>query len=179
MFALPLMLALAATAHAQRATITEVSGTVTRGVITVNATPADVYALITSYAAWRSFLSDVVWARIEHGGRHDATVRMKTRSLGREATVRFDNVPDRAIRFTLIDGPPGARARGQYVLVPVDGGRRTRVEAELYMDVVGFADLFISGAKIRRMRRAKLSADLEDAARWLQQHVVAGPATQR
>ena len=49
-------------------------------------------------------------------------------------------------------------------MTPIDGGRRTRVVARLYMDVVGMPGLFIRDSTIRDMRQAKLRADLTDLA---------------
>ncbi len=150
----------------EKAEIRERPDHVSFGVITVDAPPAEVYAVITHYAAWESVFSDVVWLRVVRGGRDDAVVKLRTKSLGNEATVQFENLPDQELRFRLIGGPPGARARGAYRLVPIDDGQRTRIEATLYMDVVGVPGVFISDRKIRSMRQGKLRADLEDAATW-------------
>jgi hypothetical protein len=109
----------------------------------------------------------VIYPRVESGGRRDAAVRIKSRALGHEATIRFDNEIDKALHFKLVDGPPGARTKGDYVLVAIDAGRRTRVDATLYMDVLGPTGWLVSDKKIRRMRQDKLRADLEDVARWV------------
>lgn len=154
----------------QRATISESSKTVSKGSITVDAPPADVYALITDYAQWRKFLTDVTYVKIESGGRRDARVRMESRALEHRVTIAFDNDTDKAVRFKLIDGPRGARATGEYLLIAIDSGTRTRIDATLYMDVVGVTGLFVTDKKIRKMRQAKLRADLEDVARWMRLH---------
>jgi uncharacterized membrane protein len=152
---------------AQQASISEASRTVSKGSIIVVATPADVYALITDYAQWRTFLTDVTYVKVESGGRRDARVRMESRALEHRVTIAFDNDPDKAVRFRLVDGPRGARATGEYLLVGIDGGKRTRIDATLYMDVVGATGIFVTDKKIRKMRQAKLRADLEDVARWM------------
>ena len=170
---LPLAIAalLSSTARADtdlgKATITEESKTVSRGIIVIDAPPAEVYAVITDYASWRKYLTDIEGVKIQSGGRRDAAVRMKSRALGHEATIKFDNQADKRIHFKLVDGPPGARAQGDYVLIGIDGGKRTRVEARLYMDVVGAVGLLVSNKKIRTMRQGKLRADLDDVARWI------------
>lgn len=151
----------------ERAAITERSKTVSNGVIIIDAPPADVYMLMTDYANWRRFLTDIRSVSIVSGGRRDARVTMSSRALDHEVTVAFDNSPDKLVRFRLVDGPRGARATGEYLLVPIDSGTRTRVEATLYMDVVGVVGVFVSDGKIRSMRQAKLRADLEDLARWV------------
>lgn len=153
-------------ADVARATITEASGTTSKASITIDAAPAEVYALVTEYSSWRRFFTDIVTVKVKTGGRHDALVEMESRALEHDVTVVFDNDADKAIRFKLVDGPPGARAKGEYLLVPVDEGRRTRIDATLYMDVVGVVSVFVSDRKIRSMRQAKLRADLEDVARW-------------
>lgn len=151
----------------ETATITERSKTVSNGVITIDAPPADVYTLMTDYASWRRYLTDIRSVSVDSGGRRDAHVTMSSRALDHEVTVAFDNSPDKLVHFKLVDGPRGARATGDYVLVAIDGGTRTRIEATLYMDVVGVVGIFVTDGKIRSMRRAKLRADLEDLARWV------------
>ena len=89
-------------------------------------------------------------------------MRFKSNALGHTVTVVFDNDPDRRIAFRGVEGPPGGRARGSYVLTPIDGGKRTQVTAELYLDVVGAPGVFVRDSKIRDMRQAKLRADIQD-----------------
>jgi ribosome-associated toxin RatA of RatAB toxin-antitoxin module len=140
----------------------DVGHDVTEATITVDASPSQVYALVTDYARWPALLSDVRSVTVERGPRDHARVRFSSKILAHEVTVQFDNVPDRLIRFVGVEGPPGGRARGTYVLEPVDGGRRTRVTASLYLEVVGAPSLFVRDAKVRTMREAKLRADLTD-----------------
>lgn len=155
---------LASEAHADLL-MTEKGGHVTEGIVTIDASPSAVYALVTDYAQWRAVFSDVLSVTVKSGGPRDATVRFKSRALDQTVTVKFDNTIDRQISFIGIKGPPGGRASGTYVLTPVDGGRRTRIHARLYMDAVGLAALFVSDSKIRKMRQAKLRADLTDVMR--------------
>jgi uncharacterized membrane protein len=156
----------AAAAPAEPIVLVEESPTITRGVVTVDAPPGHVYALVTRYAAWPALLSDVSAVTVLAGGAHDARVRFRSRAFGREVAIQFDNVPGRVIRFRGIEGPPGGRAEGVYQLEPIDGGRRTRVTARLYLDIVGPASWFVRDRTIRGMRRAKLAADLADVARY-------------
>lgn len=132
----------------------------------MNASPDAVYALVTSYARWRDAFSDIQSVKVESGDREHAKVTFRSRALGRQVTVAFDNEPGRAIRFRGIKGPPGGEARGEYVLTSLDGGKRTQVTARMFMDVSLPASLFISGSKVRSMRQDKLRADLTDVARW-------------
>ena len=144
----------------------------TEATITVDVPPAVVYALVTDYAGWTSFLSDVSNVKVERGGRRDGRVRFHSHAIDHDVTVQFDNVPDRVIKFVGIEGPPGGRASGTYILEPIDGGQHTQITASLYLDVVGVVGVFVSDAKIRRMRDAKLRADLND----LLQRLAARPA---
>jgi uncharacterized membrane protein len=157
-------LAVAPEAHADVA-IREKPDHVSEAVVTVDASPSEIYAVVTDYARWPSLFSDVENVKVEAGDRHDARVRFRSRAFDHTVTVVFQNDRDRAIRFRGIKGPPGGRARGEYLLVPVDGGTRTQVTARLYLDVVGVPALFVSDRKIRSLRHAKLRADLTDVTR--------------
>lgn len=141
--------------------IVEKGGHVTEASVIVDAPPDEVYRAVTDYARWPQMLSDVTSVEVR-GER----VKFHSRALGRTVTVELDNVPGREIRFRGVDGPPGGRASGRYVLQLVDGGAHTRVTAELYLDVVGFPGVFVRDAKLRDMRTEKLSRDLTDTARW-------------
>jgi ribosome-associated toxin RatA of RatAB toxin-antitoxin module len=146
---------------------------VTEATVIVDASPSQVYALVTDYARWPELLSDVRSVTVERGTRDHARVRFGSKILGHDVTVQFDNEPDRAIRFVGVEGPPGGRASGTYLLEPIDGGRRTRVTASLYLEVVGMPSLFVGDAKVRTMREAKLRADLTDV---LHRTATAAPA---
>jgi len=159
---------LAGDARAAGVELTERPGHVTEARIVVDATPAEVYALVTSYASWPSFLSDIISVRVESGTRQHARVKFRSRALGHTVTVVFTNDPDRAISFRGVAGPPGGRAHGRYVLNPIDGGKRTEVIARFYMNVVGAPGLFVRDSTITSMRRAKLRADMEDTARYIE-----------
>lgn len=142
----------------------EMPGHTTEATLEVDAPPAVVYALVTDYARWPQLLGDVRSVKVERGGPRDARVRFRSEVLDHTVTVQFDNDPGRAIKFVGVEGPPGGRARGSYVLEPIDNGHRTRVHASFYLDVVGAAGVFVSDSKLRHMREAKLRADLTDVA---------------
>jgi len=152
---------LASIALASQLTLSEKPGHITEAVVTVDASPAEIYAYVTSYENWPLMFSDIAWATLKSGGTVDARVRFHSRALGQTVTVAFNNIPDRLIRFRGIDGPPGGRAAGTYELEPLQDGR-TLVVARLYMDVVGVSSVFVSDAKIRKMRTQKLRADMTD-----------------
>jgi ribosome-associated toxin RatA of RatAB toxin-antitoxin module len=143
-------------------TLHEAPNHTTTSTLVVDAPPAAIYALVTDYANWTSLLTDVSGVKVERGGRRDARVRFHSKALDHTVTVQFDNQPDRVIKFVGVEGPPGGRASGSFVLEPLDGGRRTKITASLYLDVVGVAGVFVSDARIRGMRQAKLRADLTD-----------------
>ena len=149
-------------------TIAEKPDHVTEASVTIDATPAQIYGLVTDYARWTTVLGDISSVSVISGGRRDAKVRFSSRVLEHEIIVKFDNREDTTIHFVGVDAPPGARATGTYTLQPVDGGRRTRVIARLYLDVVGVPGLFVRNSTLRSMRQAKLRADLSDVARWFE-----------
>jgi len=154
-------------AAAQEATLTELGGAKTQGIIEVDASPTRVYAVMTGYANWPHVLTDVKSAAVKAGGREDAKVRFDSRAMKHAVTVQFDNDADVALRFRMVDGPRGARATGEYLVVSLDGGRRTRITATLYMNVVGVVGWLVRDKTIRKMRQQKLRTDLEDVARYL------------
>lgn len=134
----------------------------TEATITVDAPPAEVYALITDYAGWSTFSTDATEIKVERADRRNGRVRFHSRAIDHTVTVQFDNEQDHIIKFVGIEGPPGGRASGSYILEPVDGGQRTKITASLYLDVVGVTGIFVSDSKIRGMRQAKLRSDLND-----------------
>lgn len=146
--------------------LAEVGGHQTTGEIVVDASPAEVYRVVTTYGNWSNLLKDVAAAAVTAGGRHDATVQLHSRALDRRITVQFDNVPDRLIRFRLTEGPRGARVHGAYEITPIDGGQRSRITGTLHLDVVGLAGAFVSDRETREMRQRKLRGELEDLARY-------------
>ncbi len=159
---------IAVDARADAIQLVEKPGHVTEARAVIDAPPESVYALVTSYAAWPTFLSDVRSVRVEQGDRHHARVRFKSRALEHTVTVEFTNQPDRVLAFRGVKGPPGGRARGEYRLEPIDNGTRTYVVATLYLDLKGPASWFVDDDEIEAMRRDKLRADLEDVARYFQ-----------
>jgi hypothetical protein len=163
------LLVTVATAHAepQGLHLVDKPDHITEATITADATPAQVYALVTDYANWGRVFTDVESVSVKSGGREDAVVRFRSRAIDYTVTVKFDNVRDRVIRFRGIKGPPGGKARGEYVLTPIDGGTRTQVTARLRLDIDGPAALFVREKRLRGIRHAKLTADLLDAQRRL------------
>lgn len=159
--------ALAIVSEASAATIAlnDKPGDITEATVILDAPPSEIYALVTDYAQWGMIFSDVLSVRVKGGGRDNARVEFKSRVLENQVTIEFANQPDQLITFRGVEGPRGGRARGSYLLTPIDGGARTVVTANLYLDVVGVPGLFVSDAKIKRMRQAKLRADLTDLSR--------------
>ena len=158
------VLAVSTHAYAEDLQLVEKPHHVTEARIVIDATPDEVYELVTTYHQWRWYFSDIRAVSVEDGDRDHARVRFKSNTLGRTVTVQFDNEPGRSISFRGVEGPPGGRASGEYDLVPIDNGKRTQVTARLYMDVVGAPGLFVRDKQIREMRQAKLRADLNDIA---------------
>lgn len=160
-------LALPVHARAEAFAVVEKPGHISEASVTIDAPPERVYELVTDYAHWPAVLRDVESVTVKSADREHAVVQFRSRVLGHEFTIAFDNQPGRLIHFRGIEGPPGGRADGTYVLEPIDGGAHTRVTASLYMDVVGVTGIFVRDAKVRAMREAKLRADLGDVVRQL------------
>jgi hypothetical protein len=162
--ALGALVSIATAAHAQPIELHELPDHTTEATIVVAATPDEVYAVVTDYRAWPRIFTDVVAAKVQRGGRDDARVRFSSRTFGQTVTVEFDNEPGAYVRFRGVKGPPGGRARGEYVLTALPEGR-TQIRARLYMDVAAPASWFVRDKTVREMRRAKLEVDLRDTAR--------------
>ncbi len=160
------LLVLATQAQAEVVQLAELPDHVTEGRVVIDATPDDVYKLVTDYARWPRILSDIRSVHVERGGPHDARVEFRSNAIGRSVTVEFDNDPGHSISFRGVKGPPGGRAGGHYALIPLDDGKRTLVVARLYMELVGAPSLFVRDKTIREMRRAKLESDLTDIAHY-------------
>ncbi|HTR54470.1 MAG TPA: SRPBCC family protein [Kofleriaceae bacterium] len=153
-----------AEARADPVVLSELPNHVTAGSVTIDAPPAEVYREVTEYARWPRLFGDVEWVRVESGGPRDAKLWFHSRIFGHDFELKFDNDPGRAIRFLGVGGPPGAHAHGEYVFQPIDGGKRTRVDANLYVDVSGFASILMRPSRVTAMRRDKLRSDLADTA---------------
>jgi hypothetical protein len=157
--------ALAGKARGEPTILTENPGNATLGVVTVDAPPSEIYRLATEYGAWPRVFSDTSDVKIVRGDRRDARVQFRSKALEHVVEIQFDNIPNQAIRFRAVAAPPGAKAGGVYQLVPIDGGRRTRVVARLVMEVSGLARVLASPDKVMAMRRAKVQHDLDDLSR--------------
>lgn len=158
--------------------LVEKPGHITEATIVVDAPPAEVYAALTDYPRWQRVFSDVLALEVRPGGRERAEVRFKSRALEHWVTVKFDNIPGQVIRFKNVKTPLGTRARGEYRLVPIDGGTRTQITAWVYLDVVGASGLFVRDKTIRGYRRAKVAADTRDVQRrFASSPVSAAPKT--
>ena len=153
-------------ASPRAAIVHEAGDHVTTASIVIDAPIDQVYALVTDYAHWPTAFTDIESVRVKSGGRDNATVRFRSRAIGYSVAVQFENISPRLVRFRGVQGPPGSKARGEYVLTPIDNGRRTKVDAKLYIDISGPAGLIMRDRKVRAIRQAKLAADLNDAARW-------------
>jgi uncharacterized membrane protein len=159
------VLVIATQAHADGVQITDEPHHVTEGRVIIDASADDIYNVVTQYAQWGTVLSDIRSISVESGDREHGRVRFHSRALGHTVTVQFDNERGRAIRFRGVKGPPGGRSNGEYILVPVDSSH-TQVTARLYMDVVGAPGIFVREKQVKKMRRAKLQADLSDMAAY-------------
>lgn len=168
LFLVGVTMALASEVLADPIALREAGDHLTEATVTIDATPAEIYAVVTDYPRWQAIFSDVSSLKVERGTREDARVRFHSKVFDHDVTVQFANQPDHQIRFEGVKGPPGGRARGTYLLEPVAGGK-TRVVATLYLDVVGLPGVFVSGGKLRHMREVKLRTDITDVMRAVAQ----------
>ncbi len=113
-------------------TLVDKPGSITEATMTIDASPAEVYALVTDYANWPRILSsDVRAVKVIQPGRESARVQFRSASFDRTVTVQFANEANHILRFKGVKGPPGGVAAGTYRLEPINGGQRTKVTATL------------------------------------------------
>src|SRR3954468_12873550 len=74
-------------------------GHITEATVILDASPAEVYKLVTDYANWTATLTDVRAVNVESPGREGARVRFRSTALQHEVTVQFANEPDHVIRY--------------------------------------------------------------------------------
>jgi hypothetical protein len=136
-----------------------VDGHTSSGEVSLGAPPAEVFAAATDFARWPALLADVEAAEVLAVRDGHTRVRYRSRALARTLTVDVTTEPSRAIRFALVDGPPGARARGEFLLAR-EGEDGTRVTATLRVEVTGAARWLVDPARVRAGRSTKLASDL-------------------
>lgn len=134
---------------------------ISEGTVEVHASPASIYAALTDYARWASLFSDVEWVKLKGGGRDDAVLQYKSRTFGKPQSYRFRNVPNRIVRYELIDGPHGVKLQWEAWFEPVEpDSSLTRIRARMYVVVGGVYSWIVSSKTVRKHRESKLRKDL-------------------
>ncbi|MFJ9771563.1 SRPBCC family protein [Kitasatospora sp. NPDC101157] len=110
----------------------------TRSSITIDATPAEVMAVIADFAAYPAWTGEVkeveVLGTAEDGRATEVRLLLDAGAIRDEHTLSYAWDGDREVRWTLVRSQMLRSLDGSYTLVPLAGGR-TEVTYQLAVDV--------------------------------------------
>jgi hypothetical protein len=131
---------------------------ITEGETTLAAEPDAVYRAVVDYPRWTTMFPDIhrVVVTSQDNG-HDRVTFIH--ADGNRDNVHFHNRP--AARMVWFEDT-GGRAQVWVEIMFMSGDRpgTTRVHSRLYADVHGWASLFVTDGKIRRLREQRVREDL-------------------
>lgn len=131
---------------------------VTEGETTLATEPDAAYRLLTDYAQWSAIFPDI--RRVIVTSQNGAEARVTfIHPDGNRDNLHFRNQP--AARMVWFEDTGGrAEVWAEIMFLPGDHPGMTRVHSRLYADVHGFASLFVSDRKIRRLREQRIRDEL-------------------
>lgn len=131
---------------------------ITEGETILAADPDTVYRTVTDYARWPAIFPDIRRVIITRQNGVDARVTF-IHAAGNRDNVHFHNQP--AARMVWFEDTGGrAEVWAEIVFVPGDRPGTTRAHSRLYVDVHGFASLFVSDRKLRTIRERRVREEL-------------------
>jgi hypothetical protein len=131
---------------------------ITEGETVLAAEPEVAFRAVIDYPRWTTMFPDIRQVIItSQTGGHDRVTFIH--NDGNRDNVHFHNQP--AARMVWFEDT-GGRAEVWVEIMFLAGDRpgTTRVHSRLYADVHGFASLFVSDGKIRRLREQRVLQDL-------------------
>lgn len=133
---------------------------ITEGETTLAADPDVAYRAATDYRQWAVMFSDIRRVVITSQAGNDARVTF-IHPDGNRDNIHFRNQP--AARMVWFEDTGGrAEVWAEIVFLRGDRPGTTRVHSRLYADVHGWASLFVSDRKIRRLREQRVHAQLTE-----------------
>ncbi|WP_404815688.1 SRPBCC family protein [Streptomyces thermolineatus] len=111
----------------------------TRSSITIEASPAEVMAVISDFARYPEWTGEVKQAEIlskDAAGRAEQVrLVLDAGAIKDDHTLAYTWIGDHEVRWSLVKSQMLRALDGAYVLVPLDGGTRTEVTYSLTVDV--------------------------------------------
>jgi hypothetical protein len=144
---------------------------VTEGEALLTADPDVAYRVVTDYARWSVVFPDIHRVIVTSQNGNDARVTF-IHPDGNRDNVHFRNQP-RARMVWFEDTGGRAEVWAEIIFVQGDRPGTTRVHSRLYADVHGFASLFVSDRKIRRLREQRVRSDLTQLRAYFERDVEA------
>lgn len=144
----------------------------TRSSITIEATPAEVMAVIADFAGYPAWTGEVTKAEVLSSDGRGRAVQVRlvldAGAIRDEHTLAYQWQGETEVRWTLVTSKMLRALDGSYVLVPAAGGKHTDVTYQLTVDV-----------KIPMLGTIKRKAEkviIERALDGLKKRVEEGPA---
>ncbi|GAA2490844.1 SRPBCC family protein [Streptomyces sp. NPDC059506] len=111
----------------------------TRSSITIEASPAEVMAVISDFARYPEWTGEVKQAEIlskDAAGRAEQVrLVLDAGAIKDDHTLAYTWIGDHEVRWSLVKSQMLRALDGAYVLAPLDGGTRTEVTYSLTVDV--------------------------------------------
>lgn len=124
--------------------------------IEIDATPAQMMAVITDFAQYPRFVADMQEAVLLRQDTGEWVVRFVIKVIRRiEYTLRLVREDDLHLTWTMVEGAFKSN-NGGWVLEPLDGGTRTRATYTLELDI----GTFIPGSVLKTLLEHNLPATM-------------------
>lgn len=144
---------------------------ITEGETTLITSPDSAYHAATDYMRWAVMFSDIRQVIITSQSGNDARVTF-VHPDGNRDNIHFRNQP--AARMVWFEDTGGrAEVWAEIVFQPGARPGTTRVHSRLYADVHGWASLFVSDSKIRRLREQRVYTQLTELRAYFAREVEA------
>jgi len=133
---------------------------ITHAETVIDIDPDAAYQAVADYGRWSTIFPDIRRVVVTKQLGSDARVTL-IHAAGNRDNVHFRNQP--LARMVWFEDTGGrAKVWAEIVFAPGDRPGTTHVRSRIYADVPGFASLFVSDAKLRRLRQQRIRDDLSN-----------------